>query len=65
MFTKMDLPFPEPYHIAKREKYEHFVSPASNLAPKIVVPLALPGGIIAVLFSTKYVVRRQIKPGIL
>ena len=52
--------------VAKSEIHmKHFVSPASNLAPKIVVPLALPGGIIAVLFSTKYVVRRQIKSGIL
>ena len=50
IFTTGDLQFPKPYHIAKSEKYETFVSPASNLAPEMVVPLALPGRIIVVLF---------------
>ena len=45
MFTKGDLQFPKPYHNIK-----HFVSPTSNLAPKMVVPLASPGRVIAVLF---------------
>ena len=50
MFTKGDLQFPKPYHIAKSENMKHFVSPTSNLAPKMVAPLASPGRIIAVLF---------------
>ena len=52
-------------HITLQKVMTHFVSPASHLAPKIVVCLASPGGIIAVLFWITYVVRRQIKPGIL
>ena len=50
--------------LQKVKNMKHFVSPASNLAPKMVVPLALPGRITVDLFWTKYAVRRQIKSGI-
>ena len=50
IFTKEDLKLPKPYHIAKSENMKHFVSPTSNLAPKMVVPRASPGRIIVVLF---------------
>ena len=44
MFTKGDLQLPKPSHIAKKVKnMKHFVPPTSNLAPKMEVPLALPG----------------------
>ena len=36
--------------LQKVKNMKHFVSPASNLAPKMVVPLASPGRIIVVLF---------------
>ena len=50
MFTKGDLQFPKQYDFAKSEKDEHFVSPASNLVPKMVVHRASPGRIIVFLF---------------
>ena len=52
-------------HCKKWKNMKHFVSPSSNLAPKMVVPLASPGRIIVVLFWTKYAVHRRIKSGIL
>ena len=36
--------------LQKVKNIKHFVSPASNLVPKMVVPLASPGRIIVVLF---------------
>ncbi len=36
--------------LQKVKNMKHFVSPASNLAPKMVVPLVSPGRIIVVLF---------------
>ena len=36
--------------LQKVKNVEHFVSPTSKLAPKMVVPLASPGRIIVVLF---------------
>ena len=36
--------------VQKVKNTKHFVSPNSNLAPKMVVPLASPGRIIVVLF---------------
>ena len=36
--------------LQKVKNMKHFVSPASNLAPKLVVPLVSPGRIIVVLF---------------
>ena len=36
--------------LQKMKNVKHFVSPTSNLAPKMVVPLASPDRIIAVLF---------------
>ena len=36
--------------LQKVKNMKYFVSPASNLAPKMVVPLASPGRIIVVLF---------------
>ena len=36
--------------LQKVKNMKHFVSPTSNLAPKMVVPLASPGRIIVVLF---------------
>ena len=51
--------------LQKVKNMKHFVSPASNLAPKMVVPLASPSRIIVVLFSAKYAVHRQIKSEIL
>ena len=51
--------------LQKVKNIKHFVSPASNLVPKMVVPLASPGRIIVLLFRTQYAVRRQIKSGIL
>ena len=40
IFTKGDLQFPKPFHIVKVKNMKHFVSPTSNLALKMVVPLA-------------------------
>ena len=51
--------------LQKVKNMKHFVSPTSNVTPKMVVPRASPGRIIVVLFLTKYAVRRQIKSGIL
>ena len=36
--------------VQKMKNMEHFMSPTSNLAPKMAVPLASPGRIIVVLF---------------
>ena len=36
--------------LQKVKNMKHFVSPTSNLVPKMVVPLASPGRIIVVLF---------------
>ena len=36
--------------LQKVKNMKHFVSPTSNLAPKMVVPLESPGRIIVVLF---------------
>ena len=36
--------------LRKVKNMKHFVSPTSNSAPKMVVPLVLPGRIIVVLF---------------
>ena len=36
--------------LQKVKNMKHFESPTSNLAPKVVVPLASPGRIIVVLF---------------
>ena len=36
--------------LQKVKNMKHFVSPTSNLAPKMLVPLASPGRIIVVLF---------------
>ena len=49
----------------KVKNMKHFVSPASNMALKMVVFVPSPGRIIVVLFRTKYAVRRQLKSGIL
>ena len=53
------------FTLQKVKNTKHFVSPAPNLAPKLVVPLLSPGRIIVVLFWTKCAIRRQIKSGIL
>ena len=55
---------PNQITLQKVKNMKHFVSPASNLGPKMVVPLASPGRIIVVVFWTKYAVSRQIKSGI-
>ena len=71
-----DLHFQKPYQFAKSEKYEPFcvsrllfwrqkwVAGARH-GNSLVVRRVSPGGIIVVLFWTKYAVPRQIKPGIL
>ena len=43
IFTKGDLQFPKLYRMAENENMKHFVSPTSNLAPKMVVLLPSPG----------------------
>ena len=43
--------------LQKVKNMKHFVSPASNLAPKMVVPLASPGRIIVVLLYLKKICR--------
>ena len=65
IFTKGALQPPNHIKLQKVKNMKHFVSPTSNLAPKMVVPLASPGRIIVVLFGTKYAVRRQISSRIL
>ena len=67
-----DLQFRKPYQIVKSENYATFyVSKLLIWRQKWVAGVLFvgrrvsPGRIIVVLFSTKYVVPRQIKPGIL
>ena len=51
--------------LQKLKNMKHFMTPTSNLAPKMAVPPASPGRVIVVFFGTKYAVRRQIKSGTL
>ena len=64
IFTKGDLQFPKPFHIAKSEKYETSCVSKLLIWRQIVVRRAWPCRIIVVLIWTRCAVRRQNKPGI-